>query len=114
MSKSSIYLVGDLKSWVVKNIAKVSGFLGSSGQPKAISEQEAQRILNRVHDTQSPQVSTVCFEIGEHVLVSDGPFTSFNGVVEEVDYERSRLKVAVSIFGRATPVDLEFSQVEKI
>ncbi|MDD3444342.1 MAG: transcription termination/antitermination protein NusG [Zavarzinia sp.] len=99
---------------LIKNTAKVTGFLGPAGKPTPISEAEAQRILHQVQEGIDRPKSTITFEIGEQVRVADGPFTSFNGVVEDVDLERSRLKVAVSIFGRATPVELEFAQVEKL
>ena len=98
---------------LIKKTSKVTDFLGASGKPSAISEDEAGRILNQVKEgIESPQ-PTIIFEIGETVRVADGPFASFNGVVEDVDSDRSRLKVAVSIFGRATPVELEYTQVEK-
>jgi transcriptional antiterminator NusG len=92
----------------------VTGFLGSDNRPMPISEAEANRILHQVQEGVERPKASVQFEIGEQVRVADGPFASFNGLVEEVDEERSRLKVAVSIFGRATPVELEFGQVEKL
>ncbi len=97
---------------LVKNTPKVTGFLGDS-KPVPITEAEAQRILNQVQEGVERPKPSVTFEIGEAVRVSDGPFASFNGFVQEVDEERARLKVEVSIFGRAMPVDLEFGQVEK-
>ena len=97
---------------LVKNTPKVTGFLGDS-KPVPITEAEAQRILNQVQEGVERPKPSVTFEIGEQVRVSDGPFASFNGFVQEVDEERARIKVEVSIFGRAVPVDLEFGQVEK-
>jgi transcriptional antiterminator NusG len=97
---------------LVKNTPKVTGFLGDS-KPVPITEVEIQRILNQVQEGVERPKPSVTFEIGEAIRVSDGPFASFNGFVQEVDEERARLKVEVSIFGRAVPVDLEFGQVEK-
>jgi transcriptional antiterminator NusG len=99
---------------LIKNTPKVTGFLGSDKKPMPISETEAQRILHQVQEGIERPKPSVTFEVGEQVRVSDGPFASFNGTVEEVDDARSRVKVAVSIFGRATPVELEFGQVEKL
>lgn len=99
---------------LIKNTAKVSGFLGSNNKPMPISESEAMRIIQQIKEGVDRPKPSITFDIGEQVKVSDGPFASFNGMVEEVDIERSRLKVAVSIFGRATPVELEYGQVEKL
>jgi transcriptional antiterminator NusG len=99
---------------LIKNTPKVTGFLGADNKAVPISEDEAMRILNQVKEGVERPKPTVTFEIGEQVKVADGPFASFSGLVEEVDEERSRLKVAVSIFGRPTPVELEFTQVEKV
>lgn len=99
---------------LVKETPKVTGFLGPQGRPTPISDAEADRILNQVKEGVERPKPMVRFEIGEEVRVKDGPFTSFNGQVEDVDEERSRLKVSVSIFGRATPVELEYGQVEKV
>ena len=101
---------------LVKNTPRVTGFLGEdkhTAKPMHITEKEAERILHQVQEGVERPKPSVTFEIGESVRVSDGPFASFNGFVQEVDEERARLKVEVSIFGRAVPVDLEFGQVEK-
>ena len=98
---------------MIKNLQKVSGFLGSANKPTPISDNEIKRILGQVSESAINQKTGITFEIGEKVKVCDGPFASFSGLIEEIDEEKSRLKVSVSIFGRPTPVDLEFNQVEK-
>ena len=102
---------------LVKNTPKVTGFLGPNGKPQAISDAEAARMLNSKEEAAASaprQQVKVDYEIGDSVKVLDGPFASFNGIVEELDFDRSRVKVSVSIFGRATPVELEFEQVERV
>lgn len=100
---------------LIKDTPKVSGFLGAGGnKPVPISEREAQRIINQVQEGIDRPRPSVVYDIGEEVKVTEGPFASFNGVVEEIDEEKAKLKVSVSIFGRSTPVELEYGQVEKI
>ena len=99
---------------LIKNTPKVTGFLGTTQRPQPIPDREAERILHQVTEGVERPRPTVSFEVGEQVRVSDGPFASFNGYVEEVDDERARVKVAVSIFGRPTNVELEYAQVEKM
>ena len=103
------------ETWhLVKNVPKVMGFIGGTGdRPAPIPENQAMAILQRVQEGVEKPRPKVLYEVGEVVRVVDGPFTDFNGVVEEVDYDKSRVKVSVLIFGRSTPVELEFSQVEK-
>jgi transcriptional antiterminator NusG len=110
-------LMNDDVYHLVKNTPKVTGFLGPNGKPQPISEAEAARILSTKEEAAAAapkQKISVDYEIGDAVKVLDGPFASFNGVVEELDFDRGRVKVSVSIFGRATPVELEFEQVERV
>ena len=99
---------------MIKNIKRVSGFLGSKGMPIPVSDKEIEKILGQIKDGVVQPKSGIDYNIGEKVQVIDGPFASFNGLVEDIDEEKSRLKVSVSIFGRPTPVDLEYNQVEKV
>ena len=98
---------------MIKNIQKVTGFLGPTGNPSAVSEKEIDKIMGRIKEGTLVPKPSITFDIGEQVKVCEGPFASFSGLVEEVDEEKSRLKVSVSIFGRPTPIDLEYNQVEK-
>tara|TARA_Y100000590_G_scaffold443960_1_gene574106 strand:+ start:249 stop:776 length:528 start_codon:yes stop_codon:yes gene_type:complete len=98
---------------MIKNIQKVTGFLGGSGAPTPVSENEIDKIMGSINEGTLVPKTQVTFDIGEQVRVCEGPFASFSGLVEEVDEEKSRLKVSVSIFGRPTPIELEYNQVEK-
>ena len=106
-------VLSDQTYHLIKDTPKVTGFLGSGNKPMPVSQKEVDRIRGVVTDAIERPRSTITFEIGENVRVVDGPFASFSGVVEDVDEDQQRVKVAVSIFGRATPVELEFTQVEK-
>jgi len=99
---------------MVKDTPKVTGFLGGSGKPVPISQKEAEALMTQIQEGVDSPRPSILFDVGEEVKVADGPFASFNGVVEEVDEEKGKLKVSVSIFGRATPVELEYTQVEKM
>jgi len=98
---------------LIKNIQKVTGFLGTTGKPAPVSEKEIDKIMGRIKEGTLEPKTQISFDIGEQVKVCEGPFASFSGLVEEVDEEKARLKVSVSIFGRPTPIDLEYNQVEK-
>ena len=99
---------------MIKNIKRVSGFLGTKGIPVPVSDKEVEKILGQIKDGVAQPKSGVEYSVGEKVQVVDGPFASFTGMIEEIDEEKARLKVSVSIFGRPTPVDLEYNQVEKV
>ena len=98
---------------MIKNIKKVSGFLGTKGIPVPVSDKEIEKILGQMKDGVAQPKSTIDYSVGEKVQVVDGPFASFSGVIEDIDEDKSRVKVSVSIFGRPTPVDLDFNQIEK-
>lgn len=110
-----VEMVMDDETWhLVKQTSKVSGFVGGAkNRPAPIPEDEVMKIVNQMQEGTEKPRHKVEFEVGEYVRVKDGPFTDFNGTVEEVNYEKSKLRVSVTIFGRATPVELEFTQVEK-
>lgn len=99
---------------MVKDTPKVTGFLGAGGKPSPVSEKEAEALMKQIQEGVDSPRPSVTFDVGEEVKVADGPFASFNGLVEEIDEEKGKLKVSVSIFGRATPVELEYGQVEKM
>ena len=110
-----VKMILDDDAWhLVQNLPKVTGFLGGRGRPTPITQAEAERLMYQVEEGVNAGRDGLTFDVGEQVCVCDGPFSSFNGIVEEVDEEKARLKVTVSIFGRSTPVELEFTQVEKL
>ena len=106
--------MNDILYHMIKNIKKVSGFLGSKGIPTPVSDKEIEKILGQIKDGVAQPKSAIDYNVGEKVQVIDGPFASFNGLIEDIDEDKSRLKVSVSIFGRPTPVDLDYNQVEKV
>ncbi|MDR0942525.1 MAG: transcription termination/antitermination protein NusG [Holosporales bacterium] len=106
-------VMNDDTGYLVRNLPKVAGFLGSKGKPCPISESEVKRIIDQVQESIESPRNAITYEIGEQIRVTDGPFASFSGFVEEIENDKKRLKVSVMIFGRATPVELEYNQVEK-
>lgn len=110
-----VKMVLDDDTWhLVKSVPKVTSFLGSGGKPTPVSDAEVKRIMRQVQEGVAKPKNAISFEIGEEVRICEGPFTSFNGLVEGIDEEKGRLKVSVSVFGRSTPVEIEFTQVEKV
>lgn len=106
--------LNDLTWNVVKNVPKVAGLLGSAGKPTPVRESEVLEVIKQIEEVESNDVVEIVYQAGETIKICDGPFETFTGVIEEVDSEKKRLKVSVSIFGRSTPVELEFNQIEKI